>query len=82
MNLLHFVGFRGEEYWSAVKVFGLPDVIHFTWDMRALREVGEDDVIVFANKDYERLGVSQYNYDDSNQADDPAYAERILMRRG
>jgi hypothetical protein len=25
---LHFIGFRGEEYWSAVKVWGKPEMIH------------------------------------------------------
>jgi len=36
--LVHFVGFRGEEYRSAVRVFGLPDVIH-----RAAGEVARAD---------------------------------------
>jgi hypothetical protein len=75
---LHFVGFRGEEYWSAVKVFGLPDVIHYTWDQRAQREIGLGDVIVFA-KDYGK--PSPFNHDDSNQRDDPAFWERVGMRR-
>lgn len=45
---VHFVGFRGEEYWSAVKAFGPPDFIHRGWDMRARREIADDDLIVFA----------------------------------
>jgi hypothetical protein len=45
---VHFVGFRGEEYWSAVKVWGRPDFIHQGWDLRARREIGEGDTIVFA----------------------------------
>lgn len=45
----HFVGFRGEEYWSAVKVFGLPDYIHRGWDLRARRELADGDVVVFAD---------------------------------
>lgn len=45
---VHFVGFRGEEYWSAVKVFGLPDFIHRGWDLRARREIADGDMIVFA----------------------------------
>ena len=36
---LHFVGFRGEEYWSAVKVWGFPDFYHRGWDTRAAREI-------------------------------------------
>ncbi|PRD42304.1 hypothetical protein C5748_16975 [Phyllobacterium phragmitis] len=45
----HFVGFRGEEYHSAVKAFGLPDFIHRGWDLRAQREIANCDVVVFAN---------------------------------
>jgi hypothetical protein len=52
--LVHFVGFRGEEYWSAVRVFGLPDVYHRTWDMRAQREIADCDTIVFAKGDPDR----------------------------
>ena len=35
---VHFIAFRGEEYWSAVKVWGRPNFIHRGWDTRALRE--------------------------------------------
>jgi hypothetical protein len=45
---LHFIGFRGEEYWSAVKVWGEPDFIHGGWDKRAAREIGDGDVLIFA----------------------------------
>lgn len=45
---VHFVGFRGEEYWSAVKVWGLPDFIHRGWDKRANREILDGDTVVFA----------------------------------
>lgn len=48
MRIVHFVAFRGEEYHSAVKVFGEPHFIHPGWDLRAQREIGEEDVIVFA----------------------------------
>ena len=34
---IHFVGFRGEEYWSAVKVWGLPDFYHRGYDLRMRR---------------------------------------------
>jgi hypothetical protein len=27
MSCIHFVGFKGEEYWTAVKVWGLPDFV-------------------------------------------------------
>ena len=47
----HFVGFRGEEYWSAVRIWGRPHVIHRRWDRRARREIGDEDVVVFAAGD-------------------------------
>ena len=74
---VHFVGFRGEEYWSAVKVWGLPDVIHFHWDMRAQREIWDGDIVVFAKGEKYVDAPSPYNFDDSNQRDDPAYWERL-----
>ena len=45
---IHFVGFRDDRYWSAVKVWGKPDFIHRRWDKRAQREILESDTIVFA----------------------------------
>lgn len=46
--MLHFVGFRDDRYWNAVRVFGLPDFIHRRWDLRALREIAPGDVLLFA----------------------------------
>ena len=48
---LHFVGFRGEEFHSAVKVWGKPDFFHRVFDDRVIfgGEVGDDDIIIFAN---------------------------------
>lgn len=45
---LHFIGFRGEEFWSAVKIWGRPDFIHRRWDQRARREIASGDVLIFA----------------------------------
>jgi hypothetical protein len=45
---VHFVGFRGDEFWSAVKVWGRPGLIHIGWDRRALRDIGPDDTVIFA----------------------------------
>lgn len=45
---LHFVGFRGDEYLRALRVFGRPDFIHIGWDLRAQREIAPGDVVVFA----------------------------------
>lgn len=77
-SLVHFVGFRGEEYWSAVKIFGLPDVYHRVWDMRARREIADYDTVIFAK--YDSDNPSPYNYDDSNEDDDPAAIERKDLR--
>jgi len=47
---VHFIGFRGEEYHSAVKVFGPPDFIHLIHDHRMYGDVGDNDILVFAYK--------------------------------
>ena len=52
--LLHFVGFRDDRYWNAVRVFGLPDVIHGDWDYYAAGDVIEGDTVVFAQGDWSR----------------------------
>jgi hypothetical protein len=46
--MIHFVGFRDDRYWNAVKMFGYPDFIHRRWDLRAQREIMPGDTIVFA----------------------------------
>jgi hypothetical protein len=71
---VHFVGFRGDEYHSAVRAFGPPDFVHRVWDVRAAAEVAPHDTVVFAR--YHGLPPTQYSHDDSNQPDDPAAAER------
>lgn len=76
----HFVGFRGEEYHSAVQAFGLPDFIHKVWDIRALSDIAPGDLVVFAK--YANQAPSAYSFDDSNQADDPARVERSTAYTG
>lgn len=46
---LHFVGFRGYEYVSAVRVWGKPDFVHIGNDRRMRGEIFEGDIVVFAN---------------------------------
>lgn len=46
--MVHFVGFRGDEYGRACRIFGRPDFIHIRWDRRARREIAPADVVVFA----------------------------------
>lgn len=64
MSVLHFVGFRGDEFHRAVRVFGYPDFIHYAYDHRALADMDEGDVVVFATGDeYQRVLPS---WDDSS----------------
>lgn len=60
---VHFVGFRGEEYWSAVKVWGKPDYYHLGWDRRSRREVAPCDTIVFAKGEHDQPYAPR-NFDD------------------
>jgi len=45
---LHFIGFKDDRYWNAVRVWGLPDFYHRVWDHRARQEVVPGDTAVFA----------------------------------
>lgn len=63
-NALHFVGFKDNRYNMAIQVFGTPDFIHRFWDYRAVQEVMEGDVVVFADGD-ETQKVNPFAYDDS-----------------
>jgi hypothetical protein len=45
---LHYVGFRGDEYRRAVRLFGPPDFIHIDWDHRAKQAMSDGDTAVFA----------------------------------
>lgn len=48
---IHFIGFRGDEYNSAKKIWGEPDFIHPVHDRRAYVEIDRDnDILIFANK--------------------------------
>lgn len=62
-SALHFVGFRGEEYISAVRVWGKPGFIHRRWDQRAKREIHPSDTIIFAKGD-EYDEPSEFNGQD------------------
>jgi len=48
---VHYIGFRGDEFARARKLFGGPAFIHRRWDARARRDIGPDDVVVFAQGD-------------------------------
>jgi hypothetical protein len=66
---VHFIAFRegDQQYWNAVRVFGLPAFVHRVWDVRAKLggEFDSDhDVRVFA-KGAETDAPSPYSFDDS-----------------
>ena len=51
-KVVHFFGFRGAEYNSAVRVWGVPDFVHPVHDRRAYVEYDpQNDIAVFANKE-------------------------------
>lgn len=60
---VHFVGFRGEEYHTAIKVFGLPDFFHRVFDKRAVAEFCEGDTVIFANGSENK--PTPFTFDDS-----------------
>jgi hypothetical protein len=60
---VHFVGFRGEEYWSAVKIWGKPGFIHRGWDRRAQRDIAPWDTVIFA-KGTADDPLAPFNYND------------------
>lgn len=50
----HFIGFRGNEYWSAVRIWGRPHFIHRWMDPRAFREIDwHNDIVIFAGTETE-----------------------------
>lgn len=66
IGCLHFVGFKDDRYWNAIKTFGLPDFYHRNWDARAKQEIGPDDVAIFAVGD-ETIAPKSISWDDSQQ---------------
>jgi hypothetical protein len=63
-SCLHFVGFKGDEFVSAVKVWGKPDFYHRRHDARFYGEFDpENDVAVFARGTEAK--VSEYSFNDS-----------------
>lgn len=65
---VHFVGFRGDEYLSAVRVWGRPDFIHMGWDRRSRRDIDfGSDTIVFARGPHDQPYAAR-NFNDINEA--------------
>lgn len=71
---VHYIGFRDDRYLNAWRVFGGPAFIHRRYDTRALRDIGEDDLVIFANGPAHQT-PSARNGDDLIE-DDPAVSER------
>lgn len=51
-KVVHYVGFKNDRYWNALRVFGGPRVIHRWWDRRAAREITPEDTVVFADGEW------------------------------
>ena len=60
---VHFVGFRGDEFLRAKRVFGPPDFIHMIHDHRMYGDVGDGDLIVFGPKASPDK-ISDYSWQD------------------
>ena len=63
---VHYVGFRDDRYLNALRVFGRPAIIHRVWDQRAMRDIGPEDVVVFANGPSEQQ-PSRFNGNDIDE---------------
>lgn len=60
----HFIGFKDDRVWAALKVWGPPDFWHRTWDARAASMLAPGDVAVFAEGD-EADPPKLISFDDS-----------------
>lgn len=65
---VHFVGFRGDEFNRAKRVFGKPDFIHPGWDLRARREIAPGDTVVFARGDHDQP-PRRMSFNDINEGE-------------
>ena len=63
---VHFIGFRGDEYNRAKKIWGEQDFIHPVHDKRAYVEIDKDnDILIFANKEHpDKLSKYRREYSD------------------
>lgn len=63
---LHFVGFKDERLSAALRAFGRPDFWHRLWDWRAIAEIANGDMVVFATGD-ETQPVRDFTWNDSER---------------
>ena len=61
--MVHFIGFKGDEYARAQRVFGPPDFVHRLYDARVKHggEVAPGDTLIFANGEEQRTRAHTYN---------------------
>jgi len=59
---VHFVGFRGDEFLSAIRAFGRPDFIHLINDHRSEGDIADHDLVIFGPKATE--AKSEFNDQD------------------
>lgn len=64
IGAFHFVGFKDDRVWNALRVFGPPDFWHRIYDQRAVVEICEGDTVLFASGD-ETQPVREFTHDDS-----------------
>jgi len=50
VKCVHYVGFRGDEFVRAHRIWGGPVIIHKDYDSRVFSEVGDSDVVIFGPK--------------------------------
>ena len=60
-SALHFVGFKGDEYTRARRVFGSPDFVHRQNDARLWGDVAPGDLVVIANGAEDRFHQQSFN---------------------
>lgn len=67
MTATHFIGFRDDRYWNAVRIWGRPGFIHRRWDRRAQRDIADGDLVIFATGD-EHQPLGRFNGDDITES--------------
>jgi hypothetical protein len=67
---VHYVGFRDDRYWNAYRIFGGPRFFHRRWDIRAQRDIGPGDIVIFADGD-EHQPLARFNGNDLDEKEPP-----------
>ena len=68
MRAVHYVGFKDDRYMAAWSSWRGPAFIHRWWDNRARRDIGPDDIVIFANGDW-RQRPKPFNAPDIDETD-------------